>query len=80
MIGIESNEHDESAEHEVVWSREKPVHYLSEFEVAVCVMCGYGLNARPVIRRHLISRYPYSWREAKGIEDEFQGLTIRCHY
>ena len=64
-------------EHDICWSRDKPVHYLPKYEIVVCLMCGYGLNGPPGIRRHLVSRHSYDWREAKRIEDEFQGLKIR---
>src|SRR5436190_566313 len=53
--------------------------YLQEYEIIVCLICGYGVNGPPGIRRHLISRHSYGWREAKKIEDGFQGLKILSH-
>ena len=57
--------------------RGKAIQYLVEFEVAVCSQCGYGLHKPPGIRRHLMSRHMYDRRDAKRIEDGFQGLKIR---
>ena len=67
---------DDIPRHDATWSRDKPVQYLSEFEIVTCVDCGYGLNKPPGIRRHLVLRHMYDWKDAKKIEDGFQDLKI----
>jgi len=78
LVANESNEFNQPVEGELRWSKETPVRYMEEYEIVVCLICGYGLNGRPGIRRHLVSRHSYGWREAKKIEDGFQGLKIVC--
>lgn len=56
--------------------KKKLIQYLPEFEVIICVPCQYGLHKPPGIRRHLMSRHMYDRRDAKKIEDGFQGLRI----
>ena len=48
-----------------------------EFEIITCVDHGYSLYKPPGIRRYLVSRHMYDWKDTKKVEDEFQGLKIR---
>jgi len=71
IVEKKKNEFTDSLEHNVYWSQDKSIYYLSKYEIIVCLMCDYGLDDSPGIRRHLMSRHSYDWREIKKIENEY---------
>jgi len=56
---------------------ERMIKYLPQFKIAVCIPCGYSVNASPGIKRHLMSKHACPMSMAKTIDQTFVEREIK---